>query len=239
MGIADVCAMGESSDSENESSESGSACGCSSEEEPPDLVDSSGDERDESSGDNSSGDESSSQTTSDPEASPRFVSKGGTPTPCESKGAGTDSGEDSSSSSAAPDVIAKCAKEVMCPGLVKETWAEHVRVHGPHHKGPRCRFTRCRDKYEAALTYDLGNGESGTWLEQVCTAEHAWGLGCKLCRWAGKDNAFARGEIRGERATQLARLRRHAHADRCHAHREALEELQKRDEFTTDVNSSV
>ena len=164
-------------------------------------------------------------STSDPEASPRFVSKGGTPTPCESKGAGTDSGEDSSSSSAAPDVIAKCAKEVMRPGLVKETWAEHVRVHGPHHKGPRCRFMRCRDKYEAALTYDLGNGESGTWLVQVCTVEHAWGLGCKLCRWAGKDTAFARGEIRGERATQLARLRRHAHADRCHAHREALEEL--------------
>ena len=226
--------MGESSDSEGASSESESACGDSFEEEMTagqSVTDSNGDE------DDSSGSEASSdldKAEGDPEAEPRCDLKGKSPESAARCGAGaSDSGEDSSSTTTSTRDDAKCTTGTMRVGLVKETWAEHVRVHGPRHKCPRCRFMRSRDKYEATLTYDCGGGETGTWLEQVCTAEHPWGLGCKVCRWAGKDTAFARGEVRSERATQLARLRRHANEDRCHAHREALEELRKTSEDTS------
>ena len=118
----------------------------------------------------------------------------------------------------------------LCPELAKETWAEHLRAHGPRHQCPRCRFMRQRQQYEAALTYDCGGGETGAWIEQVCTAEHAWGLGCKVCRWAQMDTAFARGEIRGERATRLSALRRHGNMGRCHAHAKALEKVRRQTE---------
>ena len=162
-----------------------------------------------------------STTGINPEAGPR----------CDSEGeSSSSSATELSDSGKGCAVNSSCSAQGMCTEFVKETWVEHLRIHGPHHQCPRCRFMRSRDKYEAALTYDCGNGETGTWIEQVCTAEHAWGLGCKICRWAQKDSAFARGEIRCNRGTTISSLRRHANRNKCRAHVEALEDMRKKSE---------
>lgn len=58
------------------------------------------------------------------------------------------------------------------------------------------------------LTYETEGG-TGTWLEQRCDPSHPWGLGCKVCRWAGLAGPFAQTAVRCERGTRLSSLLRH------------------------------
>ena len=58
------------------------------------------------------------------------------------------------------------------------------------------------------------------WIEEICDPQRPWGLGCKLCRLAGMDNAYARGEIWGVNRVRFASLWRHggvARGKRCRA----------------------
>ena len=217
-GAGSVLAMGEST-SDAESSRQGSSSSGSSSDTAEGSASSSSFEV-------ASGGDVSDEDTTDSDSARRQVPSDGPPTlvdsdadeaeeeqRCDSMGESSSSSgsaevtsdsEGESSTTSSKQVETYVAKAV-CDEFAKETWIEHMRVHGPRHSCPRCRFMRDRPKFEATLTYDVGNGETGTWIEQRCTAEHAWGLGCKICRWAGHDSAFARGEVRSDRATALTR----------------------------------
>ena len=105
-----------------------------------------------------------------------------------------------------------------------ETWQEHVRTYGEKHYCARCRYHRNRDNWHKTLTYTDKDGEEGTWLEERCDAGHLWGLGCKVCRWDGAQNAWGSTSMRDERMTRLSSLLRHACSRR---HVEALAALPK------------
>lgn len=68
---------------------------------------------------------------------------------------------------------------------------------------------RNKDVWRQCLTYKDTEGNVGTWVEEHCTFEHPWGLGCKVCRWAGVQTLFGVGDARGWRQTDLRALRRH------------------------------
>ena len=64
-------------------------------------------------------------------------------------------------------------------------------------------------KWSRVLTYSDSQGGTATWVEEKCTAEHAWGLGCKICRWNGEQTALGLTCARGWNATRFVELRRH------------------------------
>ena len=155
-----------------------------------------------------------------PEASPR-VPPGGSAGECDSSRETT-----SSTSSSNETSVSSRVGETVCHEFVKETWIEHLRIHGPKHKCPQCRWVRNRQKWEAELTYQYENKHGSRRFARPSIL----GLGCKVCRWAKKDSVFSRGQVRTERGTQLRSLQRHGNhvAGRmCHAHAEAVEEARK------------
>ena len=93
--------------------------------------------------------------------------------------------------------------------LESHTWFEHLRRFGSDHRCPRCRWMRDRAAWIKELTYQDSSGEVGSWVEEVHGPGRPWGLGCKVCRWAGLTDIFARGLVRGDRNTQLTALKRH------------------------------
>lgn len=93
--------------------------------------------------------------------------------------------------------------------LEHETWSEHLRKYGKNHKCPRCRWMRNREAWRMQLTYTDRDGKTGVWVEERCEPGHPWGLGCKVCRWAGSQSLFGRGDVRRDRGTTLTSLRRH------------------------------
>jgi hypothetical protein len=117
-----------------------------------------------------------------------------------------------------------------------ETQTEHIRKHGQNHQCPRCRFMRHREEIFKTCTYQCPSGSIGTWVEEVCRPGHPWGLGCKLCRWAGVNSIWSRGCVRSDRGTQLTSLMRHGNHRReksqkgktndiCRAHEESQQKL--------------
>ena len=90
-----------------------------------------------------------------------------------------------------------------------ETQTEHIRKHGQNHQCPRCRSMRHREEIFKTCTYQCPSGSIGTWVEEVCRPGRPWGLGCKLCRWAGVNSIWSRGCVRSDRGTQLTSLMRH------------------------------
>ena len=50
------------------------------------------------------------------------------------------------------------------------------------------------------------------WIEGICDPQRPCGLGCNVCRLAGMDSAYARGEIRGKNKLNFTDLRRHGGA---------------------------
>ena len=85
-----------------------------------------------------------------------------------------------------------------------ESWEEH-RNRCTRRQCPRCRFMRHRRTWLSELTYTDTAGKAVTWLEEVSTPSHAWGLGCKICRLAGGDSKLARGVQRSLVGTPLVR----------------------------------
>ena len=77
-----------------------------------------------------------------------------------------------------------------------ETWDEHLKKHGKNHRCGRCVWKRNRRTWEWLLVYRTKSGHMEPWIEEICDPQPPWGLGCKLCRLAGMDNAYARGDIR-------------------------------------------
>ena len=87
-----------------------------------------------------------------------------------------------------------------------------MRKFGEKHCCPRCRWMRrkrswcrCRE-----LVYTDREGNTATWVEEKCTADHPWGLGCKVCRWHGLDTAWGQTRVRGQNGTRFVNLKRHA-----------------------------
>ena len=121
----------------------------------------------------------------------------------------TDRDDSSSSADGESDGLAVLIQDQASACEQPETWVEHVRKFGPGHQCPRCRWMRGRDEWLPQLTYEAPNGEVGSWVEEVSGPAIPWGLGCKICRWAGLRSIFARGEVRSDRGTQLTALKRH------------------------------
>ena len=69
----------------------------------------------------------------------------------------------------------------------------------------RCRWICCRSQWRKKLIFQIA-GERGSWVEECVDVNESWGLGCKVCRWAGESSKFARGEIRGSRASRFYQL---------------------------------
>ncbi len=68
--------------------------------------------------------------------------------------------------------------------------------------------------------YRTKSGHMEPWIEEICDPQRPWGLGCKLCRLAGVDNAYASGEIWGLKRVRFGSLWRHgcvAQGQRCRA----------------------
>ena len=115
-----------------------------------------------------------------------------------------------------------------------ETWDEHLKKHGKKHRCARCVWQRSRQKWECALVYTTKHGLMEPWVEEICDPQRPWGLGCKLCRLAGIDNAYARGEIRGKNRIHFPGLQRHGgrvgtplgkRPAHCRAHMRAQEKV--------------
>ena len=135
-------------------------------------------------------------------------------------------GSSSSSEGSSSSSVASLGKEQHC-----ETWLEHVERVGVDHKCARCRYQKHYDEWSKMLTYNSANDEVGSWLEQRSEPGHAWGIGCKLCRWhqsrqkRARMTPWARCGIRGERRTRFSHLETHAgSAQHRHAQRALLEE---------------
>lgn len=115
-----------------------------------------------------------------------------------------------------------------------EDWNEHLHKHGPKHKCPRCKYMRCKRGWSKELTYTAEDGTIQCWLEERCEPGHAWGLGCKVCRWHGSASAWGRGGVRGRNNTRFTNLLRHGgHVPRAtgacghRRHAAALDKLQE------------
>ena len=61
---------------------------------------------------------------------------------------------------------------------------EHLKRFGRNHKGcARCDWIhKKKDAALARFTYKDADGTVGSWVEEVCGPDRAWGLGCLLCR---------------------------------------------------------
>ena len=61
---------------------------------------------------------------------------------------------------------------------------DHLKRYGQNHTGcARCDWIhKFRDAALARFTYKDADGTVGSWVEEVCRPDHAWGLGCLLCR---------------------------------------------------------
>lgn len=59
------------------------------------------------------------------------------------------------------------------------------------------------------MSYKAEDGTIQCWLEERCELGHAWGLGCKVCRWHRAASAWGRGDVRGKNNTRLTNLCRH------------------------------
>ena len=61
---------------------------------------------------------------------------------------------------------------------------DHLKRFGQNHEGcARCDWIhKFRDAALARFTYKDADGTVGSWVEEVCRPDRAWGLGCLLCR---------------------------------------------------------
>ena len=97
--------------------------------------------------------------------------------------------------------------------------------------------------------YKTQNGGYETRIEELYTPQRRWGLGCKLCRIAKLNNAYARGEVSGVNAVRLQKLQRHGGnfgiadgQDACHSrgHMRAQQQLlQHKQEVATVDNDRL
>ena len=177
----------------------------------------------------------SSDADDDDEGSVSDASSSGGSDPSATGSTDTGSGSDDSNEATAeqrsePNLSSEC-EEV---GEVEAEHKEHCTLGAIN--CPRCRWIRHRVQWRAKLTFRI-HDERGSWVEECVDVNKSWGLGCKVCRWAGESSKFARGEIRCIRATRLYQLMRHGnhttttkqnHENRGHAR--ALRKLARKAE---------
>ena len=72
-----------------------------------------------------------------------------------------------------------------------------------------CRWVSNASEWRRRLTYTDHSGATGTWVYEVCTPDHPWGLGCKICKAVGATCAFSNAEVRSWRGSDIRSLRRH------------------------------
>ena len=151
---------------------------------------------------------------------------------------------DSSSSSSDSDVARAANGAPTRP----ETWAEHVKNHGPAHHCARCVWAKEREKCEIVLVYQDKAGGTGSWVEEVCSTDTLWALRCKVCHWAGENRTkLGRGEARTFTETSLDTLRRHGNnrhsqaraGQRCTAYDRALLSLRQEGSAGQDYEAHV
>ena len=68
-------------------------------------------------------------------------------------------------------------------------------------------FRACRWCNLPSLQFSDSHGCPGTWIEERCTVDKTWALGCKLCPWRGRDDVWGSTSARG---VNLNKLKRHA-----------------------------
>ena len=83
-------------------------------------------------------------------------------------------------------------------GRLFAAWGGHLKKHSKKHQFARCMWQRNLQAWECAWVYRTKIGFMEPWVGEMCDPHRPWGLGCKVCRLAGVDNAHARGAIRAK-----------------------------------------
>lgn len=150
-----------------------------------------------------------------------------------------DGSSDSSSSEGVEDQSASAPEDDAAEdGEPERDHLEHCILGA---KCSRCRWIANRANWKRKLTCDV-SGESVVWIEERVGIGKPWGLGCKVCRWAGISSKFARGEVTGDRMTALYQLQRHGNhvgEKRSQGHARALRKLTQKSENEEKTSSTI